>query len=121
MDRVEKKARDEHVKLYRACGEKEWAAILELKQHSFPTEPAQSWVFHTRLEDAQALARDQKTTESESNFMGYVVEFTLRKTFLTRFGESEKTTVYRIPSGEMEDFNQNISRTIRLVKEYGMC
>jgi len=110
--------------LYRPVGQGELDLIEETKWKAFPPRLEGQPIFYPVLfrEYAQQIARDWNTGDPNSQFVGYVTEFDVQTTFLDAY---EVQTVggpihqeYWIPAEKLEEFNQAIVGTIRVVDEY---
>jgi hypothetical protein len=68
------------------------------------------------------IARDWNTKDPNSNFVGYVLRFAVRKEYLARHEPHEaggrELQEYWIPADELDKFNDNIIGPIEVLHEY---
>jgi hypothetical protein len=112
----------EAVILWRPIGSKELALIESSGWRAWPPRLPEQPIFYPVTNEAYAIqiARDWNTKESDK--VGHVTKFAVRKSYLDRF---EKHIVggkiheeYWIPAEELEQFNANLLGPIELVGTY---
>jgi hypothetical protein len=110
--------------LYRPVGQRELELIRASGFRSFPSRLPQQPFFYPVLteEYATQIARDWNTKDETSGYVGYVLRFRVRKSFLgaypVRTVGSSGYQEHWIPSGDLERFNQNIIGLIEVVSEF---
>jgi len=115
------------MKLYRPVGLKELLKIIELGFKGFPPRLQQQPIFYPVINEAYAdeIALKWNTLDSFSDFVGYVLEFDVKDTFISKYqietvGNNTHKELW-IPSEELEEFNINIVGTIKINRAfYGM-
>lgn len=112
------------VTLYRPVGQKELDLIAESRWTRFP--PRLDWqpIFYPVLiEDyAVRIARDWNTQDEASGFVGYVLCFKIRRSYLDQHEPLEAggrdLREYWIPAEELDEFNANIVGAIEVTHEF---
>jgi hypothetical protein len=115
---------DETMPLYRPVGQKELDLIRESGWRSFP--PRLDWqpIFYPVLSEEYAvkIARDWNTKDPNSDQVGYVLRFKVRKEYIDQFEPHEaggrELQEYWIPSERLDEFNANIVGTIDILHEF---
>lgn len=115
---------DETVVLFRPVGQKELDLVRDSGWKRFP--PRLSWqpIFYPVLteEYAIAIARGWNTKDPNSGYVGYVLRFRVRKSYIDQHlphdaaGGSYRE--YWIPAEELDEFNENIVGTIEVIHEF---
>jgi hypothetical protein len=112
------------VALFRPVGQKEFELIRASGWKRFPPRLPSQPIFYPVLTEQYAIsiARDWNTKDVSSGFVGYVLRFNVRKRYLERrqihdVGGS-KCQEYWIPSGELDEFNDNIVGGIEVIHEF---
>ena len=107
--------------LYRPVGQAELDLIRASGFREFPPRLAGQPFFYPVLNEEYAtqIARDWNTKDSQSGFVGYVLRFDVRASFLDAHeihtvGDSRHRE-YWIPAAELVDFNKNIIGDIEIV------
>ena len=114
---------EETITLYRPVGSNELALIHESGFRSFPPRLPEQPIFYPVLNEEYAtqIARDWNT-KYNSNMVGYVTRFRVRKDYLQQYdvqtvgGASHQE--YWIPAEELEEFNANIAGKIEVIAEF---
>jgi len=110
--------------LYRPVGLKELELILNSGMKQFP--PRLEWqpIFYPVLnqEYAEQIALEWNTMDEFSGYCGFVTAFDLSEEYLSKFdvqnvGGHIHNELW-IPSEELEEFNRQIIRGIRIVKVF---
>ena len=115
---------DETTTLFRPAGQKELALIAETEWKRFPPRLFWQPIFYPVLteEYAERIARDWNTKDPNSGFVGYVLRFKVRDSFLGQFEVHEvggrDCREYWIPAEDLDAFNDNIVGAIELVREF---
>ena len=115
---------NETVVLFRPVGQKEFDLIRDSDWRRFPPRLAWQPIFYPVLteEYAISIARDWNTKDPNSAFVGYVLQFQVRKSYLERHephdAAGRRFREYWIPSEELEAFNANIVGTIDVIHEF---
>jgi hypothetical protein len=110
--------------LYRPVGQKELDLIRESGWERFP--PRLDWqpIFYPVLSEDYAIriARDWNTKDPNSDFVGYVLRFQVRREYLNRHQPHDAggrdLQEYWIPAEELMEFNENIVGQIEVVHEF---
>jgi len=110
--------------LFRPVGQAELDLIRAAGFREFPPRlPAQPIFYPVANEDyAVQIARDWNTKDAVSGFVGYVLRFSVRTEFLSRYeihtvGDSHHRE-YWIPAADLPTFNDNIVGVIEVVSEF---
>jgi len=110
--------------LYRPVGEAELDLIRASGYREFPPRlPAQPYFYPvTNEEYAIQIARDWNTKDAASGYLGYVLRFSVRTEFLSRYeihtvGDSHHRE-YWIPAADLPSFNENIAGNIEVLSEF---
>ena len=108
--------------LYRPVGEQELALIAESGYTAFPPRLPEQPIFYPVLHERYAteIAEKWNTKDPASGFKGYVTRFEVDNGFLANYqvqtvGRSYHQE-YWIPAGDLEEFNQNITGKIEVIK-----
>jgi hypothetical protein len=115
---------NETVVLFRPVGQKERDLICESEWKRFP--PRLSWqpIFYPVLteEYAISIARNWNTKDPNSGYMGYVLRFSVLKSYIDRHQPHEaggsKCREYWIPAEELGELNDMIVGTIEVIHEF---
>ena len=114
----------ETVTLYRPVGQKELDLIAATGYREFPPRLPEQPIFYPvlTLEYAEQIARDWNTKDERSGFVGYVVEFDVASSYLSKFekrkvGDSQHLE-YWIPAKELSEFNRHIAGSIRVTRRF---
>src|SRR5436190_17268758 len=72
---------------------------------------------------AVQIARDWDTKDERSGFVGYVLRFNVKRSFLNNYeihtaGNSERRE-YRTPVADFERFDENIGGNIGVIRSFG--
>ena len=111
-------------KLFRPVGLPELALLWESGMRGFPPRLAQQPIFYPVLnfEYAQQIARDWNTPDKNSGFSGFVTQFGVSSTYLSKFeihtAGSAAHREYWIPAREQNSFNKAISGQISVVEAF---
>jgi hypothetical protein len=114
----------ENVVLYRPVGQKELDLIEQSQWRRFPPRlPSQPIFYPVVSEDyAVRIARDWNTKDPTSQFVGYVLRFSVKKQYLDRFtpqpAGGQALLEYWIPAEELDAFNENIVGTIEVIHTF---
>ena len=110
--------------LYRPVGQAEFELIRDSGFREFPPRLPEQPIFYPVLNEdyATQIARDWNTKDERSGFVGYVLRFQVRGSFLNKYdvrtvgnaGHRE----YWIPAAEVAKFDANIVGAIEVVAEY---
>ncbi len=104
--------------LFRPVGLHELALIWDSGMREFPPRLPHQPIFYpvTNVEYATQIARDWNT--KESSFAGYVTQFEVADSYLTKFEPhtvgSAKHLEYWIPAEQIQEFNASIQGRINL-------
>ena len=107
--------------LYRPVGQKELDLIAQSGYRSFPPRLEGQPIFYPVLNEEYAtlIAREWNTKDAASGFVGYVLRFSVRSTFLAQFEiqkvGSATALEYWIPAERLAEFNDNIVGVIEIV------
>jgi hypothetical protein len=105
---------DETTTLYRPVGQKELDLIAESGFRAFP--PRLEWqpIFYPVMNEEYAtfIAREWNTKDAASDFIGYVLRFSVRSEYLAQFevqkvGSGSALELW-IPAERLTEFNQQI-------------
>lgn len=110
--------------LFRPVGQAELDLIAASDWRSFP--PRLDWqpIFYPVLTEDYAIriARDWNTKDAASGYVGYVLRFHVRRSYLNRHEPHEAggkdLREYWIPAEELDEFNTNIVGRIELIHEF---
>jgi hypothetical protein len=111
-------------KLFRPVGIQELALLWDSGMKEFPPRLVQQPIFYpvVNLEYARQIARDWNTPDKNSGFAGFVTQFEVSSTYLTRYelhtAGSAAHREYWIPAREMSAFNKAISGPISVDEAY---
>lgn len=115
---------EEVITLYRPVGQAELDLIRESGFRKFPRRLLEQPIFYPVLSEHYAvqIARDWNTKDERSGFVGYVVHFRVKRSFLHKYdvhtaGSSEHRE-YWIPAADIEEFNENIVGAIEVIGEF---
>ena len=116
------------VLLFRPVGQQELDSIRDSCWRRFPPRLGHQPIFYPVLTEEYAvkIARDWNTKDSNSDFVGYVLRFAVRKDYLDRHEPHEaggrNLQEYWIPATELDDLNDNIVGQIEVLREFrGEC
>jgi hypothetical protein len=107
--------------LYRPVGPKELALIAASGYRQFPPRLPEQPIFYPVLNEeyARQIARDWNVPASGA---GYVVRFSLRKTFADRYAvQGVGAAIHKelwIPAEDLAELNQNIVGKIEVIAEF---
>ena len=111
-------------KLYRPIGLQELALLWDSGMREFPRRLVQQPIFYpvVNLDYARQIARDWNTPDTNSGFAGFVTQFDVSSTYLSKFelhtaGSSEHRE-YWIPARELNTFNKAISGLISVEEAF---
>jgi hypothetical protein len=110
--------------LYRPVGRKELGLIRASGFRAFPPRlPGQPFFYPVlNKEYAVQIARDWNTKDETSGHKGYVLRFSVRSEFLSRYEThivgSSMHREYWIPAADLEQFNSNIVGAITVLSQY---
>jgi hypothetical protein len=112
------------VTLYRPVGQRELDLIRASGWLRFPPRLESQPIFYPVLSEAYAvkIARDWNTKDPNSQNVGYVLRFQVRKQYLDQFelheagGRSHQE--YWIPSEALDEFNANIIGAVEVIQEF---
>jgi hypothetical protein len=116
---------EETTLLYRPVGQKEFDLIAESGFRAFP--PRLEWqpIFYPVLNEEYAtfIAREWNTKDAASDFVGYVLRFSVRADYLAQFQVQKvggaTALEYWIPAELLGQFNENIVGAIEVVSRHG--
>lgn len=120
----DQKTSQEVVVLYRPVGQAELELIRESEFRAFPPRLPQQPFFYPVLSEVYAtqIARDWNTKDEASGFVGFVLRFRVKRSFLSAYSVrtvgSSKHQEYWIPAADLEELNRNIVGAIELVSEF---
>jgi hypothetical protein len=110
--------------LYRPVGQVELDLVRASRFREFPPRlPAQPFFYPVVTEEyAIQIARDWNARDATSGFVGYVLCFSIRAEFLTRYeihtvGDSSHRE-YWIPAADLPQFNEHIVGQIEIASEF---
>lgn len=112
------------IKLFRPVGLEELALLWESGMREFPPRLIHQPIFYPvlNLEYARQIARDWNTPDVNSGFAGFVTQFAVSSTYLSKFephtAGSAKHREYWIPAREVSSFNKAISGLISVEEAY---
>lgn len=111
-------------KLFRPVGLPELALLWDSGMRSFPRRLPHQQIFYpvVNVEYARQIARDWNTPDANSGFAGYVTEFRVSVTYLTKYelhtAGSAAHQEYWIPAKELNSFNKAITGLISFEEAY---
>jgi hypothetical protein len=107
--------------LFRPVGQKELDLIRESGGRAFPPRLPYQPIFYPVLTEEYAvqIARDWNTKDAASGYIGYVVRFRVRASFLERYTiqtvGASRHQEYWIPAEDLAALNDNIVGQIEVV------
>jgi hypothetical protein len=110
--------------LYRPIGLQELALLWDSGMREFPQRLVQQPIFYpvVNLEYARQIARDWNTPDTNSGFAGFVTQFEVSSTYLSKFAlhtaGSAAHQEYWIPARELNTFNKAISDLISVEEAF---
>ena len=115
---------EETTTLYRPVGQKEFDLIASSGFCAFP--PRLEWqpIFYPVLNEEYAsfIAREWNTNDEFSGFIGYVLRFKVRSSYLADFQVQKvggaSALEYWIPAEDLERFNENIVGEIERIATF---
>jgi hypothetical protein len=111
-------------KLFRPVGLPELSLLWDSGMRRFPHRLAHQPIFYpvVNVEYARQIARDWNTPDANSGFAGYVTEFGVSATYLTKYelrtAGSAAHQEYWIPANELNSFNKAIQGLISVEEAY---
>ena len=111
-------------KLFRPIGLQELALLWDSGMREFPPRLVQQPIFYpvVNVEYARQIARDWNTPDAHSGFAGFVTQFHVSSTYLSKFelrtAGSAAHQEYWIPARELNSFNKAISGLISVEEAY---
>jgi hypothetical protein len=111
-------------KLYRPLGLHELELLWDSGMREFPKRLVQEPIFYpvVKLDYARQIARDWNAPDEKSGFAGFVTQFDVSSTYLSKFelhtAGSAAHREYWIPVREMAQFNKAISGLISVQDEF---
>jgi hypothetical protein len=111
-------------KLFRPLGLQELALLWDSGMREFPPRLIQQPIFYpvVNLEYAQQIAREWNTPDANSGFAGFVTQFEVSSTYLSKFelhtAGSAAHREYWIPAREVSSFNKAISGLISVEEAF---
>jgi hypothetical protein len=115
---------EDSVTLYRPVGQAELDLIRAYGFRRFPPRLPGQPIFYPVLSEKYAvqIARDWNTKDERSGFVGYVLRFQVKASFLVRYEArvvgSSQHQEYWIPAEELETFNNNLLEKIEIIAEF---
>jgi hypothetical protein len=112
------------VVLFRPVGQQELDLIRESGWKRFPPRLPSQPIFYPVLtkEYAVSIARDWNTKDPNSGYVGFVLRFRVRKSYVERHQAHEaagsKYREYWIAAEELGEFNDSIVGNIELIHEF---
>ena len=113
------------VTLYRHVGQCELELIIASDYRCFPPRLSEQPIFYpvVQREYAEKIARDWNTRDERSGYVGYVLEFEVEASYLSkhepRLAGGRDHQEYWIPAEGLDEFNRHIVPPIRVVSTYG--
>jgi hypothetical protein len=110
--------------LYRPVGQKELDLIAESGYLAFPPRLEGQPIFYPVLtkEYATRIAREWNTKDKASGFVGYVLQFQVRTSFLDFYEiktvGSRLEQEYWIPADQLDAFNGNLIGVIEVIAQF---
>jgi hypothetical protein len=111
-------------KLFRPIGLQELALLWDSGMREFPPRLVQQPIFYpvVNVEYARQIARDWNAPDTNSGFAGFVTQFEVSSTYLTKYelhtAGSAAHREYWIPAREMSAFNKAVSGLISVEEAY---
>lgn len=111
-------------KLFRPVGLPELALLWDSGMRCFPERLAHQPIFYpvVNMEYARQIARDWNTPDANSGFAGYVTQFGISATYLSKYelrtAGSAAHQEYWIPANELNSFNKAITAFISVEEAY---
>jgi hypothetical protein len=112
------------ITLYRPVGQRELDLIAVSGFVAFPPRLEGQAIFYPVLtkEYAARIARDWNTKDEASGFVGYVLRFQVRKTFLSSYeiktvGSKLEQECW-IPADQLPALNENLVGPIKVIAQY---
>jgi hypothetical protein len=112
------------MELFRPVGAKEFALIEQSGFKRFPPRLPEQPIFYPVLNEKYAteIASRWNTTDSFSEYVGYVLRFNIDDTFIAKYDVQTAGASYHkeywIPAEELDAFNDNITGNISVVKKF---
>lgn len=113
------------MKLFRPVGEKELILIKQSGFKAFPPRLPEQPIFYPVLNKkyASEIASRWNTTDKQSGYKGYVLEFTVEDKYISQFETHTVGASYHqelwIPAEELENFNRHIIGPVTVAEEFG--
>ena len=113
---------EETVVLFRPVGQAELDLILDSGR--FPPRLEIQPIFYpvTTFEYAEKIAKNWNTKDQASGFVGYITQFSVRKSYLDLYEVQEvggrECREYWIPAEHLDLFNSHIIGPIEVIAEY---
>lgn len=110
--------------LFRPVGLQELALLWNSGMKEFPPRLVQQPIFYpvVNVEYARQIARDWNTPDSNSGYAGFVTQFDVSSTYLSKYelhtAGSAAHREYWIPAREMNSFNRAISGMISVEEAF---
>jgi len=112
------------ITLYRPVGEKELELVKGSGFKRFPSRLEWQPIFYPVMnkEYAEQIARQWNTEDEFSGYAGHVLSFDLPETFIQKYPVQnvggELHNELWIPADELEEFNNNIVGSIRIIESF---
>ena len=110
--------------LYRPVGQAEYDLIKGSRFHEFPPRLPEQPIFYPVLSEyyAKQIARDWNAKDERSGFVGFVLRFNVKASFLREYdvhmvGSSDHKQ-YWIPAADLARLNANIVGEIDVIAEF---
>jgi hypothetical protein len=110
--------------LHRPVGQAEYDLIKGIRFHEFPPRLPEQPIFYPALSEyyAKQIARDWNTKDERSGFVGFVLRFHVKASFLREYevhivGSSDHKE-YWIPAADLARLNANIVGEIDMIAEF---
>ena len=110
--------------LYRPVGQKELDLIRQSNWKRFPPRLYWQPIFYPVLTEEYAIyiAEKWNTKDSNSGYVGYVLQFEVEFDYIERFEVQKvggrESLEYWIPAEELDIFNNHIAGTIQIIHEF---
>jgi hypothetical protein len=110
--------------LFRPVGLYELALLWDREMREFPPRLVHQPIFYpvVTVEYARQIARDWNTSDQKSGFAGFVTNFAVEASYLSKFEQrkvgSSHHIEYWIPAEDLNSFNKAICRPISLSEGY---
>ena len=110
--------------LYRPVGQAELDLVRDSGFIAFPPRLPEQPIFYPVVTRsyAEQIARDWNTRDPRSGFVGYVLQFQVRRDYLEKFAVqragSSQHLEYWIPADQLNEFNQNIVGPIEVIRQF---